>query len=375
MHSKSIFIFLLIFNAVACTTTQKEPASEDTLPPENTDSLFVNSLSEEEMATIQTMKLKKIRLPDSIECTGRVTALPGNKYSVSPAVEGFVKEIYHKPGDKVKKGEPLALLSHTSYLKLQEKYLTAKSQYNYYKANFTRQGELAIESAGSLKNMQKAKGMYEKFNIQTKSLEKQLEMLNIEPQSLDAESLSSTITLFAPATGIISEYYLTTGQLADDKNPLCQIVDNRKLAIEFSIPAKYMQQIDKSIRLNVHSSQDKPFKSDIHQINKTVQSSEETFTIYTGIKNKTNEFYPGMRVHAVISVDSSFHYAIPKSAIVTHNKDKWVFVKSSGDYQLKQIKTGQQRDGYYTVQNYQDLLNQEIVTKGSRMLYKNIKGQ
>ena len=97
--------------------------------------------------------------------------------SVSPIIGGFIKSLNYFPGDFVEKGAVIASLQHPDFISLQQQYIETKSQIDYYQEEFKRQGELTVENAASIKNMQKAKADYLSSEATYKSLKSQLKLL------------------------------------------------------------------------------------------------------------------------------------------------------------------------------------------------------
>ena len=85
---------------------------------------------------------------------------------------GLLKVFSFPSGSYVKKGEVLALIENIEFLKLQQQYLEAKSEFFYYGEDLKRQGGLAIENATSVKKMQQAQRDYQTSEIRFRSLGK-----------------------------------------------------------------------------------------------------------------------------------------------------------------------------------------------------------
>jgi len=73
---------------------------------------------------------------------------------------GLLKTVSFPSGSYVKQGEVLAMIENIEFLKLQQQYLEAKSEFFYYGEDLKRQGGLAIENATSVKRMQQAQRDY-----------------------------------------------------------------------------------------------------------------------------------------------------------------------------------------------------------------------
>ncbi len=120
-----LFISLLMFFALGCSdentgneTVETEDHSEAEGRNENEEH------SEEIVLTAETMKEFGIEVKEAgpgvikshIDLTGEIIAEPSRISHIIPRFNGIVKEVYKTVGDKVKKGEPLAIIESNESL-------------------------------------------------------------------------------------------------------------------------------------------------------------------------------------------------------------------------------------------------------------------
>lgn len=67
---------------------------------------------------IKTQEVKRQRLPISIKTTGQVEALPNQQVEVTNPVTGTIAELLVKPGDIVRSGQPVAVISSPELIEL-----------------------------------------------------------------------------------------------------------------------------------------------------------------------------------------------------------------------------------------------------------------
>ena len=162
-----------------------------------------------EQAGIETGKMEYRDMGGLLECTGIMEALPQNIADVTAPVGGLVKSCPCHSGDYVSAGQCIAVLEHPDYIKIQQDFLETKSQWEYYKEDFKRQGELTVENASSIKTMQQAQASFKATEVRLFALRSQLKLLGIDADSLNIGNISSTVNLTAPISGI---YHRTEDQ-------------------------------------------------------------------------------------------------------------------------------------------------------------------
>jgi membrane fusion protein, heavy metal efflux system len=89
--------------------------------------------------------------PAFFSVTGILVIPAGDIVLISPKSSGLLKSVSFPSGSYVRKGEVIAIIENPEFLKLQQQYLEAKSEFFYYGEDLKRQGGLAIENATSVK--------------------------------------------------------------------------------------------------------------------------------------------------------------------------------------------------------------------------------
>ena len=149
---KLLYLSILVF-IISCSSeknNEEHIATQEITESENT---IVLSKEQQELAKLEIGKIEKRNMADLIKCTGSIEVPPHFIASVSPVMEGFIQRINYYPGNFVEKGAVLATLQHPDFIILQQNYIEAKSQVEYYREEYKRQGELTVENAASIKKM------------------------------------------------------------------------------------------------------------------------------------------------------------------------------------------------------------------------------
>jgi len=155
MEIKKIQSVLFCFICISILSCSIKQTDDDVAARKENDQIILSS-DQLAQADIKTGHIRKQMISDIIFCGGTIEASPNQQAYVSVPMNGYLKKILVHIGEYVQKGRVLAILEHPDYIDLQREFLETKSQYDYYKEDFQRQGELSLENATSLKTMQLA---------------------------------------------------------------------------------------------------------------------------------------------------------------------------------------------------------------------------
>jgi membrane fusion protein, heavy metal efflux system len=176
-------------------------------------------------------------------CTGVYTIPSSDMVPVTHPVGGVVKTLPCHTGSFVRSGSLLAVIENIEFLKLEQQYLEAKSQYFFYGEDLKRQGGLALENATSVKKMQQAQLDYQTSEIRFRSLAKQLVLIGLNADSLDADHLSSTVYLRAPVSGYVHTISIQAGNMLASGAPCIMLVPVYHPVLAFQIPEQLLNKL------------------------------------------------------------------------------------------------------------------------------------
>jgi len=170
----------------------------------------------------------------AISITGRVDVSPNSRLSVHVPVNSYLEDIPVKIGDNVKKGQLLAYIEHPDILKLQEDYLTAKSNYAVEQENFKRKQDLFNTSSISRKEYLDAERAFSTAKARYERLQEELRFTGLDPDKT-GNGIVSKIALRAPIDGTIVQIMGNKGKFMGASDELMTIIDTREKWIVFQV--------------------------------------------------------------------------------------------------------------------------------------------
>ncbi len=263
-------------------------------------------------------------LSDVIHANGYTKLPPQNQADVSVFANAIVKQISIIEGQKVQKGQTLAVLESPEFAKLQEAYLTSKSNLEFLKLEFKRQESLNEDEINSKKTFQKSKAEYDIEVSRNQSLLRQLQLLNINPNG----SISSTVAVKAPISGYITEIFIKIGSTVEPGKSLMNIVDNSQLHLDLLVYEKDLNKVKpgQTVRFTLTNQGNDEITGKIFNVGKAFESDTKSVAVHADISNDDQKLIPGMYVNALIDIESNETDALPLEAVVKAEGREFIFI-------------------------------------------------
>ncbi|WDO13187.1 efflux RND transporter periplasmic adaptor subunit [Flavobacterium sp. WW92] len=267
-------------------------------------------------------------LSEVVNANGYTKLPPQNQADVSVHITGIVKSINVIEGQSVKKGQVLATIESPEFAKLQEAYLTSKSNLEFLTLEYERQKTLSEENVNSKKVFQKTKAEFEMEKARLSSLRQQLAVLNLS----GSNSPSSVMPILAPISGYITEINIKIGSNAEVGKPLLSIVDNSQLHVDLLVYEKDLQKVKpgQNIRFVLTNQDNTEISGKVFNVGKAFENETKSVAVHADIANKSQTLIPGMYVNALIDVGAKDVQALPVEAVIKAEGREFIFILEEG---------------------------------------------
>lgn len=358
---KNIYSILIILTLNIACQSKKEEALHTKSLKDNVVELTKKQLDN---SKIKVGSLTQSPLSTTIKVNGKITLAPNAMASVSMPLGGYIKNIKVMPGMVIKKGQILAVIEDQSYVQIQHDYLTTKQQLAFASKDYARQKELNASQAVSEKNFQLSESEFAKQRITLKSLEEKLKLIQINPGTLTANSISKSVNIYAPISGIITKVDVNIGKYVSATDILFQIMDNQSMYAKLNVFEKDAANlsIGQKIKVFTNSQPDVFYETNIEFVNKSY-SDESAIEVYAKIFNTTKKLIPGNYINALIQIDNNNAFILNNDAIVDYEGKKFVFIQNENKntFSMQEVQLGTITDKVSEVINYDTLQNKLIV--------------
>ena len=242
---------------------------------------------------------------DVITCNGHCFMSHEGVSEISASIGGKIISVAVEQGRNIHSGQVLALIENTDLLVVQKEYLESVNLQEFYREEYTRQGDLTIENATSMKRLQIAKRDYISAELEFQTLRKHLIALGINPDSLNPEEISARLYIKSPVKGILSEIYIHPGEYVEKGDKLFEMAKQQSLLIKLQIPEKQVSLILKNQKVSFFTAADTAVSREANIISEAVliDPLNQMATVLAKPVDENIELLPGISVTATIFQD------------------------------------------------------------------------
>jgi len=260
--------------------------------------------------TLKELKLESFN--HFIELNGKLEA-EENAF-ISPEINGQIKKIHIREGDRVKKGQLLVSLNTS---------LTESS---------IKEVLTGLELATKLH--EKQKGLWEK------KIGSELRYLEAKNAKEQAEARLATLNvqlnmakIRAPFNGEVEIIFLKEGEMAAPGMQVLQLVSLKSLKIYADLSEKYLGSIkqDEIVQIDFQEKEDLNMTVPIHRIGNVIDEKSRTFRIELKVPNLKEELKPNMFTTIRVNDFNSDQALVVPSLIIKQDiSGKYVYLAKEG---------------------------------------------
>lgn len=325
-----------------------EPVSKtgEKMPGEKAaDKLLTLSAEEALTAGIKVQQLELREKAEQVIVTATIQANQDKSAHVVPRVPGRVVKVNASLGDRVKRGQPLAVLDSIELGEARSAYLQAASEAALAGANFDRAQRLSKDNIIPEKDYLRARAEFDKARAALRAAGDKLRMMGVSPKNLS----SSVFPLTAPFAGTVIEKKAVLGELAQTDQSLFTVADLSVLWIESDLFEKDLGKVKVGAQATVTISAypGEIFKGRLTYISSTMDKETRTVKARVEVPNPDGRLKPEM--FATVAIDtggSAKALLVPEDAVVLLQGQPTVFVAEKGGFEPRAVEVGEHAQGY-----------------------------
>ena len=374
---KKYIILLLTIVAIGCNSKSNERKENKNTSAEKTTKKTYNEseihLTEEQLvsAKIVIKSIEKKNIRERINVTGIVSVPPQSKATVYAPMESFLYKTDLLPGDKVRKGQIVAVLQHSNFTKLQYSYLESINKRNVCKADYERKKMLFENDIASKKSFQAAEGLFHSSQSLVDSYASQLKMAGLSPYLITSKGIQQFVYIKSPIDGYIAHNNLSKGKFLSANQEMLEIINNNHLHAELNIFGADILRIKKGDTFLFRpSGTDTLYKGYIKLISQTVDEETKTANIHGHFEDKEQNLKSGMFIIAHILIGGKEVFAVPEESIIENEGENFVFMaENRNEFIPLKVTLGNTDNGFTEIKTIQNNnFNIKIVSRGTHFL-------
>lgn len=378
MKTNKHLIYIVALVAVLSGCKKQE---EETVAADHQEQESVVELSKEQIETagIKFGGIEQKQISGTIKVNGVLDVPPQQLVSISAPLGGFLKNTDLLQGSKVKKGQIVATIENIDFIQMQQDYMEAKGNFDLANADYERQQQLSKENVNSQKTLQQANTNFLTAQARYLGLQEKLKLLNINPSNVENGKVTSTINLYSPINGYVTEISVNIGKFVNPADVILEIVDTEHLHAELIVFEKDVPKlkIGQKVRFTL-ANETKERMATVYLIGREI-STNRTIQIHCHIDKEDSNLLPGMYLNAAVETGGAEVAAVPDAAVIDFQGKKNLFVLTAGDsasshFEMLPIEIGNSELGYTEVTLPEKFdKNSKVVVAGGYALLSKLK--
>ncbi len=287
------------------------------------------------------------KIRDHINLPGEIVFNADRLAHVTPRVSGIAREIKKVLGDRVRKGEVMAVLESRELADAKAAFLSARERNILAQSNFRREEKLWKEKISSEQEYLEAKNILAESRIELRSVKQKLHALGFSEKFLKKLPTQSDLSftryqMIAPFDGTVTEKHISLGEALSSDVRAFVIADLSSVWVNINVYQKDLPFIREGLPVVISASHGMPdTRGTISYVGPMVGEKTRTVLARVVLSNPEGYLRPGMFITAGIAVGGvEAPIVIPKAAIQDIDGTSTIFVEEEGGFLPKSVTVG-----------------------------------
>ena len=273
---------------------------------------------------IPTEYTQKRSFAKSVALNAQVIQLSNASQSVTTQISGHLEKYYVQAGQKVTKGQKIALLESITVSKMTADFIAYKKQYEAIQKNYEAMKKLYEGGMTSMQALNRESIKKDAIAAQINRLQSQLKLLNIDTKNLHVAS--ANFTLYAHSSGVVSKLLLPLHAVVRVDEAVIKILKEQAFYIKSFVPLSYASKVEVGEKIVVDYN-GRSIMTHITQILPAVDETTQRIVVLSSVDEIANDLYINAFVKSTLYFKADKKYvAIKKSALSFFNNEWVVFV-------------------------------------------------
>lgn len=300
-------------------------------------------------ANIQLAKVEIRKETAVLEANGQIEAAADGQARVGVRVPGRITALKGSVGDKVKKGQTLAIVESPELGNAKSDYVSAAAAARLARENANREKQLFEKKISAEVEWRKAESEAVRTSAELQAAENRLHALGVSEAGLPDKvaHFSSTIAATSPIDGVVVERGVTLGEMVNPEKTLFVVMDLAHVWLLVDVFERDIGQVAlaQKVKVTVAAYASEQFEGEVSHIGAVVEPRSRAVKVRIALANTAGKLKPGMFARISLSDtkgDEHEHLFVPVEAVQRTEIGTIVFVPGDepGEFAPRVVKTG-----------------------------------
>lgn len=307
------------------------------------------TLSAEQIAAagIQLAEARAQSISLGLSFPGEVRFDEDRTAHVVPRVPGVVESVSVNLGQRVKKGQLLAVIASQQISDQRSEQAAAQRRLALARTTYEREKQLWQDRISAEQDVLQARQALEEAEIAVNNARQKISVLS---GSVVATG-GNRYELRAPFDGRVVEKHLTPGEVVDETTAAFTLSDLSRVWVTFGVSPKDLNKVQVGKAVTVSAPElNAEVAGTVAYVGSLLGEQTRTATVRVTLENPQGSWRPGLFVTALVATDSrQANVAVPEAAIQTVEDKPTVFVRTDDGFEARAVELGSRAAGQVEV--------------------------
>ena len=283
----------------------------------------------------------------TLDVAARIEADATRQARVGSPVRGRITELLAFEGERVKRGQPLAVLYSTDLSDAQFSFLKAVSQQNLSERAVERGQQLVDADVIGTAEQQRRQAELVQASAEVSSFRQQLQALGMSEASIreleSSRKLNSRYEICASIDGTVLERSITVGQIVQQADVAFLLADLSNVWLVADIPEQNAGDIvaGKAVEAEAAAFPGEKIAGHLSFVSATVSPESRTVRVRMNVANPRGRYKPAMLATMRLKDKVQRERVVPVTAVVRENNRDNVFIQTAPrTFVLREVQLG-----------------------------------
>ena len=295
-------------------------------------------------AGIRVAEVTEAEVNDALRVTALVRPHPSKVARIAPRVPGRIVAVHASLGDRVTRGQTLAVLDSIELGQARGEHLQALAELRIAQATYDRISKLVEEEIIASKEKLRAQADLEKARAVELARRGQIQLLGGAPSEKGAGA-SSTFAITAPFAGVVIEQNdAAVGTLSQPDKPLYTVADLSIVSVEGNLHEQDLGRVTPGsiAEVSLAAYPGTVFKGKVIHLSAVMDKDTRTIPVRIEVTNPEGKLRPEMFASVAIASSGKVRViAVPNEAVVLMQGVTTVFVEGAQGFEPRIVQTGE----------------------------------
>ena len=317
---------------------------------------------------VKTARVELKSIESGLAIPARVQPDPARVVRVYPPAGGRLQRVEVRPGDRVHKGQALAVMESSDVAQARADYAKARTEMDRNQRALDRAKLLFEHKVLSQREFEDAQASYEEARSELDRASDRLRVLGASPQGP-----SNQVTLVAPRDGVVLDLGSAPGELqksTDNATPICTIADLSTIWVMGDVYEKDVAALHRGepVDISVGAFPDLHLSGKLDLISDTLDPTTRAVKVRVVLSNPRWQLKPEMFATIRVRRPAQQAIVLPTSALLREGGDTAVMVQTAPDKYERRLVTVASADASQVVISGGLKPGEDVVTEGAPLV-------